>query len=235
MTTASSARRADRPGDARPPVALVPPPEAADRSAPADRALRDDEDGDAGHLLDHDYDGIREYDNPLPSWWSIVFGASIAFAFLYFCYYSVAGWGHSPADNYKVAFAGWQSVYKAGPGGGGGGPSVTEEMLAAGADNPDLVARGAEVFAARCTGCHAANASGQIGPNLTDLFQLHGTTRMDLYGTVMGGAPGTAMIAWGEVLKPGEIIAAATYVASLRGKNLPGKAPQGNPVPAFAH
>jgi cytochrome c oxidase cbb3-type subunit 3 len=112
---------------------------------------------------------------------------------------------------------------------------VTEDMLAAGAENPDVVARGADVFATRCIGCHGANAAGQIGPNLTDLYQLHGTTRMDLYGTILGGAQGTAMIAWGETLKPAEIIAVATFVSSLRGKNLAGKEPQGKPVPAFAH
>ncbi|MEO7735026.1 MAG: cbb3-type cytochrome c oxidase N-terminal domain-containing protein [Kofleriaceae bacterium] len=189
-------------------------------------------DGDDGRLLAHSYDGIREYDNPLPSWWSIVFGASIAFAFLYFAYYSIAGWGRTPADSYKVALASWQSVYKGGP--SGGGPDVNEDMLAAGAQSPEVVARGADVFAARCTGCHEANASGKIGPNLTDLFQLHGTTRMDLYGTVLGGVPGTAMIAWGEVMKPGDIISVATFVSSLRGKKLPGKEPQGKPVPAFA-
>lgn len=200
--------------------------------APDDAEAGDD--ADEGQLLDHSYDGIREYDNPLPSWWSIVFGATVAFAFLYFAYYSIAGWGRSPADNYKVALAGWQSIYKAGPG-GGGGPSVTEEMLAAGGENPDVVARGAEVFAARCIGCHGANASGQIGPNLTDLFQLHGTTRMDLYATIVGGVPGTAMIPWSETLKPTEVIAVATFVSSLRGKNLTGKEPQGKPVPAFAH
>jgi len=184
-------------------------------------------------LMEHDYDGIREYDNPLPSWWSIVFGATIVFAFLYFAYYNIAGWGHSPGDNYKVALAGWQAVYKGGP--GGGGPSVTEDMLAGGADNPEVVARGAEVFAARCVGCHTADGRGQIGPNLTDLYQIHGTTRLDLYNTIVGGAPGTAMIAWGEVMKPTEIISVATFVVTLRGKNLVGKEPQGKPVPAFSH
>ena len=198
------------------------------------RALDDAEAVDApGQLLDHSYDGIREYDNPLPSWWSMVFGATVVFAFLYFAYYDIAGWGRTPADSYQIALAGWQSTYKAGP--GGGGPSVTEEMLAAGAENPDVTARGAEVFAGRCVGCHTADGRGQNGPNLTDLYQIHGSTRMDIYGTILGGAPGTAMIAWGEVMKPAEIIAVATFVATLRGKNLPGKEPQGNPVPALAH
>jgi cytochrome c oxidase cbb3-type subunit 3 len=188
---------------------------------------------DDARLMSHSYDGIREYDNPLPGWWSAVFAATFVFAFLYFAYYNIAGWGRSPADNYKIALAGWQSVYKGGPS-GGGGPNVTEEMLAAGAENPDVVSRGAEVFGGRCVGCHTADGRGQIGPNLTDLFQIHGSTRMDLYGTIVGGAPGTAMIAWGEVMKPTEIIAVATFVSTLRGKNLAGKEPQGKPVPALA-
>lgn len=199
----------------------------------ADRAAADADDAACAQLLDHCYDGIREYDNPLPSWWSIVFAATVVFACLYFGYETIAGWGRSPADRYQIALAGWQSIYKAGPG-GGGGPSVTEEMFAAGTENPDIVARGADVFAARCTGCHGANASGQIGPNLTDLYQMHGTTRMDLYATILGGVPGTAMIPWSETLKATEVVAVATFVSSLRGKNLAGKEPQGKPVPAFA-
>ena len=205
-------------------------PGAPTAPAPADT---DDDSIDETRLMSHAYDGIREYDNPLPSWWNITFAATVVFAFLYFAYYDIAGWGRSPAENYKVALAGWQSSFKGGA--SGGGPVVTEEMLAAGAQNPDVVSRGASVFAARCIGCHTADGRGQIGPNLTDLYQLHGDSRMDIYSTILGGAPGTAMIAWGEVMKPAEVIAVATFVSTLRGKNLPGKEPQGKPVPAFAH
>jgi cytochrome c oxidase cbb3-type subunit III len=183
-------------------------------------------------LMAHDYDGIREYDNPLPSWWSLIFGATIVFAFLYFAYYNIVGWGRSPADNYKIALSGWQAVYKGGP---GSGPQVTEDMLAGGAENPEVVAKGAEVFAARCVGCHTADGRGQIGPNLTDLYQIHGSTRLDLYKTIVGGAQGTAMIAWGEVLKPTELLSVAVFVTTLQGKNLPGKEPQGKPVARFGH
>ncbi len=182
-------------------------------------------------LMTHSYDGIREYDNPLPGWWSMIFGASIVFAFLYFAYYDIAHWGKTPDQKYQVALAGWQASYK-GP--SEGGPSVTEESLAAGAQNADLVAQGAAIFKSRCVGCHAEEGRGQIGPNLTDNFQIHGDSRMDIYNTVRGGAQGTAMIAWGEVMKPGEVIAVATYVTTLRGKSLPGgKEPQGKPVQAF--
>lgn len=204
-----------------------------DTSSASAAPTEDTDEIDESRLMEHAYDGIREYDNPLPGWWSAVFAATFVFGFLYFAYYNIAHWGRTPDERYKVALAGWQASYKGGPG-GGGGLSVTEEMLAAGADNPDVVAQGAAVFAARCVGCHAEGGRGLIGPNLTDLYQIHGTTRMDLYATILGGAPGTAMIAWGEVMKPTEIVAVATYVSSLRGKNLTGKEAQGKPVPALA-
>ena len=62
---------------------------------------------DGVRLLSHAYDGIREYDNPLPGWWSAVFIATFVFSFLYFAYYNIAGCGKSPEDNYRVALAGW--------------------------------------------------------------------------------------------------------------------------------
>ena len=38
-------------------------------------------------LLDHEYDGIREYDNPTPGWWHAIFIGSIVFSFVYFAFY----------------------------------------------------------------------------------------------------------------------------------------------------
>jgi cytochrome c oxidase cbb3-type subunit 3 len=81
--------------------------------------------------------------------------------------------------------------------------------------------------------CHTEDGHGLIGPNLTDHYQLHGESRMDIFKTIRGGVAGTPMLAWGEQLPPTEVVAVAAFVTTLRGKDIPGKPPQGHPVPAF--
>ena len=46
---------------------------------------------DQDHLLEHSYDGIQEFDNPMPRWWVYLFWATIIFSILYFL--NVPGFG----------------------------------------------------------------------------------------------------------------------------------------------
>ena len=55
-----------------------------DTSAAPGASAEDVEAIDESRLMAHDYDGIREYDNPLPGWWSAVFAATFVFAW-FFC------------------------------------------------------------------------------------------------------------------------------------------------------
>ncbi len=48
-----------------------------------------EEPSDGPPLMDHAYDGIREYDNPLPGWWSLLFAGCIAFAAMYGFYFHI--------------------------------------------------------------------------------------------------------------------------------------------------
>jgi len=70
--------------------------------------------------------------------------------------------------------------------------------------------------------CHGANAAGQIGPNLTDDYYKNVQQLTDIPKIISGGAAAGAMPAWKTRLHPNEIVLVAAYVASLRGKNLPG-------------
>jgi cytochrome c oxidase cbb3-type subunit III len=183
-------------------------------------------------LLEHAYDGIREYDNPLPGWWRGIFWGTIVFSGFYVLYFHVVDWGRTPDEKYQAALAEWESGRNERE--RSDLASVSEASLAQKAADAKVTARGAEVFAMRCASCHGADGSGLIGPNLTDDRQLHGASRLDLYRVVRGGVPGTAMVAWGEQLAPADLVAATAYAIILRGKNLPGKPPEGAPVGAFA-
>jgi cytochrome c oxidase cbb3-type subunit 3 len=186
---------------------------------------------DAGPLMDHAYDGIREYDNPLPGWWRAIFWGSIVFAAGYWVWFHVAGWGHTPDANYKEALAIYndkKEVREAAE-----ARDISEDSLTKSAGDSATVAKGKEIFTVRCVSCHAEGGKGLIGPNLTDGFQLHGTARMDILKTIRGGVPGTAMLAWGEQMSSADVIAAAAYVITLRNTNVAGKEPQGAPVEPF--
>ena len=78
---------------------------------------------------------------------------------------------------------------------------------------------------------HAEQGQGNIGPNLTDDHWLHGKgTLMDIYGTVHDGVPQKGMPAWSRQLTPAELTKVVAFVGTLRGKDLPGKAPEGAEV-----
>jgi cytochrome c oxidase cbb3-type subunit 3 len=206
---------------------MTPPVEAAI----ADQVVVEEGAEDAP-VLEHAYDGIREYDNPLPGWWRAMFWGSIVFAAGYFIWFHVADRGQSPDARYREELAVYES--KRAEREAADAANVSEDLLARNALDEKLVEHGADIFAHHCASCHSADGRGLIGPNLTDLFQLHGSTRMDMFTTIRNGVSGTAMPAWGEQMGPAEILAVATFATTLRGKNVAGgKAPQGEPVAAF--
>jgi cytochrome c oxidase cbb3-type subunit 3 len=183
-------------------------------------------------LMDHSYDGIQEYDNPLPSWWSRIFIATIMFAVFYGLYFQVIHWGRTTDEIYRADLAAYdanKAVRQAAE-----ARDVSEDMLAANMQKPAIVQHGHDIFVKRCAPCHTENGRGLIGPNLTDSFQIHGTTRMDIFKTVQGGVAGTAMLAWGEQMSQIDVVAAATFAMTLRGTNVAGgKEPQGQRVERF--
>ena len=189
------------------------------------------EPADEPRMMTHSYDGIREYDNPLPSWWRMIFYGTVVFAGFYGLYFHVVGWGRTPDQKYQAALADYQG--KKAQREAADAAKVSEDLIASYARDPRVTDHGADVFHTRCVACHTEDGHGLIGPNLTDLYQIHGTTRMDIYKTVHDGVPGTAMLAWGEQLPATDILAVATFVTTLRGKNIPGKPPQGEPVEPF--
>lgn len=188
------------------------------------------DDNKPDHLLEHSYDGIQEFDNPMPRWWVYLFWATIIFSILYF--FNVPGFGVGKGriadyDRDIAAAASADAKRKAAQPAGASG-----EQLAAMTKDASVVALGKQVFGQNCAACHRADAGGQIGPNLADDYWLHGGTLEQIHKTVVDGVLEKGMPPWGKVLKPNQVDAVVAYVYTLRGTNPPNpKAPQGDLVP----
>jgi len=176
----------------------------------------------------HEYDGIIEHDNPLPTWWLWTFLITIIFAFLYYLHYELAG-GPTLQQELHVAMTELEkekaSVVAT-------SPVETEESLKAAFEKDGAIAMGEGVFAGKCAACHGAQLQGMIGPNLTDDFWLNGNgSRLDLVKVIRNGVPDKGMPPWGPVLKEQELYAVAALIMSKHGSNPPGaKPPQGEKV-----
>jgi len=183
----------------------------------------------------HDWDGIKELNNPLPRWWLWTF-------------YGTVAWGLA----YTVAFPAWPLVNSATTGllGYSTRAEVAEQIAAVDAQNAEVarrlasadlaslapddpahrygVAGGASVFASHCSQCHGSGAAGAKGyPNLLDDDWLWGgdleaieyTVRHGIRNEVDADARWSEMPAFGEILEDGEIAATVEYVLQLSGRD----------------
>ncbi len=178
-------------------------------------------------VRDHEYDGIKEYDNPTPGWWSFIFFATFVFSIWYFLYYhastistSVAqGFENDVTEDLRKRFS---TIGDLKP----DEPTLLRYMA-----NAEWKAVGASVFKTNCVSCHGPDAAGQVGPNLTDDHWKNVVKLADIPQVIMNGAGAGAMPAWKTRLHPNEVVLVAAYVASLRGKNLPGpRGPEGQVI-----
>lgn len=168
---------------------------------------------DQDQLLDHSYDGIQEYDNPMPRWWLATFWVTILFAVLYVLNLPGIGTGKGRIADYENTMAAAAAeAAKHDPLSG-----MTGEKLAALAANPAQHELGKATFSSMCSSCHAPDGGGIIGPNLTDDYWLHGGGPMDVLKTISGGVLDKGMPAWGKMLKPDQLLAVAAYVTTLKG------------------
>ena len=176
-------------------------------------------------LLDHNYDGIQEFDNPMPRWWVWIFWATIIFSVVYVADPTGSIRGPGRVREYENQLAEAAERWPA--------PTTTidEAGLQALVSNPQVLAAGREVFNANCAVCHRPDGGGLIGPNLTDEYWLHGGKLTDIHKTIVEGVLTVGMPAWGRVLQPTQVNAVTAYVASLAGSNPPNpKPPQGDTI-----
>lgn len=167
----------------------------------------------------HEYDGIRELDNRLPNWWLGILWVTIVFSYGYWVYYHVLAAGPDPLLAYREPERVEPAAVVV---------ENTEENLLKLASDPDAVAQGKRFFAAHCLSCHGADGQGLVGPNLTDKAWIHGGKALDVWKSIASGYPQKQMPAWEPVIGPAKVQKVAAFVLAQRGKNLPGRPPEGS-------
>ncbi|MCE2942666.1 MAG: cbb3-type cytochrome c oxidase N-terminal domain-containing protein [Gemmatimonadota bacterium] len=178
-------------------------------------------------LLDHNYDGIQEYDNPLPRWWVYLFWATIVLVPVYYVMPGTIGAGGTKERLYALEMEAYRRAHPepATP----SGPD--DDGLLAMAKDHERLEEGKETFVANCAACHGPAGGGVIGPNLTDDAWLHGGQPTDIHRTIAEGVIAKGMPPWAKTLKPEQLNDVVAYVLSLRGTNPPNaKAPEGTPA-----
>ncbi len=186
----------------------------------------------------HEWDGIKELNNPLPRWWLWTFYACIAFAAVYTVLYPawpIVSGGTKGVLGYTAREQLQQEVSAAQAGQAEMLAKIAAMPVAAIAADPALVAfasaGGASAFKVYCSQCHGSGAAGGFGyPNLNDDEWIWGGTIDDIHKTITHGARSqldadthdNPMPNFGTdgILNRDQIRSVATYVAALSG--LPG-------------
>lgn len=180
----------------------------------------------------HEWDGIRELNNPLPRWWLYTFYACIIWAFAYTVFYPawpvVTG-----ATKGVLGYTNRQELTREMSAAAEGQKATLDRIAAMPvkdiAKDPNLsqfaMNGGAAAFKVNCTPCHGSGAEGGPGfPNLNDNDWLWGGSIDDIYATISHGIrsddPDTRfseMPAFADVLQPDQIRQVAAFVISLTG------------------
>ena len=174
----------------------------------------------------HSFDGIEEFDNPLPKWWFMLFVATIVFSLGYWLLYPGLG--------------NWKGVLPGYPDGWTGANQYDKEMVKADAEygpifakyaampvaevakDPQALKIGGRLYASNCSICHGSDAKGTYGfPNLTDDIWRWGGTPEDIQTSLLVGRQ-AAMPGWLASLGNDGVKNVAAFVLSdLAGRKLP--------------
>ncbi len=183
----------------------------------------------------HEWDGIKELNNPLPRWWLYILWATIIWSVVYWVLYpawptpgggtkGVLGWTQHTqlAETMEVAKAA-QAGYL---------DRITQTDIEGVRADADLLnfalAGGRAAFGDNCAPCHGSGAQGFVGyPNLNDDHWLWGGNLAVIDSTIRFGirskhedTKDSEMPAFGTdgMLNEGEISAVSDHVLSLSGK-----------------
>jgi len=175
------------------------------------------------NLMDHNYDGIQELDNPPPAWIMAIFYITIAFSIIYGAYYFWLDVGDHQDAEYAKKSELHDAKYQL------ESESPEELVLLSGEDD---IAEGKTIYKEmNCWTCHGANLEGNaIGPNLTDNAAINGCDFQGIFNVIKNGVPAKGMTPFKAQLSDSRIQKVTSYIISLIGSEPENaKEPQGEP------
>lgn len=183
---------------------------------------------DRDKIFDHEYDGIREYDNPMPRWWVLLFVLSIVFCFPYIVWYHFSP-GNTIEDALDAEIAAFAQQLLATY----GELQPDAETLLRFMDDDVAMTGIAGLYKGKCAQCHLADGSGNVGPNLTDPAWINVREITDIATILDEGVVKKGMPAWGDKLTTTQLVLLSSYVARLSRTPVAGKAAEGTTIPAW--
>jgi len=164
-------------------------------------------------LMDHDYDGIKELDNPAPAWIMAIFYITIAISIFYGAYYFWFGQGMNQDEEYAAEVAEAKVMYEK-------ANKATVDMVLL-TDDASLN-EGKQIYVdMNCAACHGANGEGNaIGPNLADASWINGCDFNSVVDVIKNGRATKGMTPFKAQLNDTKIQQVSSYLlVSLKGSN----------------
>ncbi|MGE8362405.1 cytochrome-c oxidase, cbb3-type subunit III [Pseudomonas sp.] len=166
--------------------------------------------------MGHAFDGIEEYDNPLPKWWFMLFLGTLVFSVGYLLLYPGMGNWKGLLPGYEDGWtqvAQWQrEMDQADQAYGPIFAKYAAMPLEEVAKDEQALKMGGRMFATYCSVCHGSDAKGAMGfPNLTDAHWRWGGEAETIKTSILHGRQGV-MPAWGQLLGEDGVKQVAAYV-----------------------
>lgn len=177
------------------------------------------EEAQTGDVTGHKWDGLEEFNNPLPKWWLWLFYLTLVFGLAYLVIFpglgnfkGIGGWSSTGQYDKEIE----TSNAKYGPIFAKFAATSIPELT----QDAEAMAAGERLFSNYCSQCHGSDARGARGfPNLTDTDWLWGGSPEQIKTTIINGRGGL-MTPWGPVLGEPGVENVANYVQSLSGREV---------------
>lgn len=160
-----------------------------------------------GQITEHDYDGIKELNNPSPYWIIAIFFITIGFSIFYAIhYFGYPNNGRDQASEYTRKVTAFEAQIQK--------QKAALAMEQGEKDESEIIAEGEKLYAEKgCIACHGIKGEGNaIGPNLTDDFWINGCSDEAVIKIITEGKPEKGMTPYKAMMSESQIKSMTVFI-----------------------